>query len=237
MNRFTKKIVVLGTACVMCLAALTGCGNSIDPDKVVAKVGDEEITLGAANFFARLQQASYETYYAGMMGTTGEDMWNQTDGSGASYQDTVKDGLMDNLTTMYVLRQHAGDYNISISDDEKKAMEKAAEDFLKSNNEEVLKALTADKETIEEVLELMTIQQKMNVPLMEEAEKAAEAAKESESETTESEVDAQAAIDYQYNEIITKWKDDVKVEIDDDLWNQVDFKKEGFTIKQQEESK
>ena len=208
--------------------------DKLDPDQVVATVGDESITLGTANFFARLQQASYETYYAGMMGTTGEEMWNQIDESGVSYQDGVKDGLMDNLTTMYVLRQHADEYGVSVTDDEKNAIEKAAKEFLESNSEEVLNEVSADEETIKELLELMTIQFKMREPLLEEATKAAESEKESEAQ--ESDVDAQAAIDYQYNEIISEWKKDVKVDVDKEAWNKIDFKKKGFTIKQQEEN-
>ena len=234
MNKFMKKAVVLCTAGIIGVTSLTGCGDKLDPDQVVATVGDESITLGTANFFARLQQASYETYYAGMMGTTGEEMWNQIDESGVSYQDGVKDGLMDNLTTMYVLRQHADEYGVSVTDDEKNAIEKAAKEFLESNSEEVLNEVSADEETIKELLELMTIQFKMREPLLEEATKAAESEKESEAQ--ESDVDAQAAIDYQYNEIIAEWKKDVKVDVDKEAWNKIDFKKKGFTIKQQEEN-
>ena len=234
MNKFMKKAVVLCTAGIIGVTSLTGCGDKLDPDQVVATVGDESITLGTANFFARLQQASYETYYAGMMGTTGEEMWNQIDESGVSYQDGVKDGLMDNLTTMYVLRQHADEYGVSVTDDEKNAIEKAAKEFLESNSEEVLNEVSADEETIKELLELMTIQFKMREPLLEEATKAAESEKESEAQ--ESDVDAQAAIDYQYNEIISEWKKDVKVDVDKEAWNKIDFKKKGFTIKQQEEN-
>ena len=235
MNKFMKKTVVLCTAGIMGLTMLTACGSELDPDQIVATVGEDTVTLGTANFFARLQQASYETYYAGMMGTTGEEMWNQSDESGVSYQDSVKEGLMDNLTTMYVLRQHADEYGVSVTDEEKESIEKAAKDFIASNDEETLDQLTADETTVKELLELMTIQAKMREPMMEEAEKAAEADKESGSQ--ESDVDAQAAIDYQYNEIIVGWKKDVKVDVDADVWSKVDFKKKGFTMKQQEENK
>ena len=164
----------------------------------------------------------------------------------------MEDGIMENLTTMYVLRQHAKDYNVSITDKEKTAIEQAAKDFLSSNNEEVLGEVSADEETIVELLELMTIQYKMNEPLMKEAEELAEAAKEATTEDTKeetaeepkdgeedltSDVETQAAIDYQYNEIISKWKQDLKIDVDKELWNKIDFKKKGYTMKQQEENK
>lgn len=55
----------------LALTSLTGC-TSFDNDDAVATVGKEEIPAGVANFYARMQQAQYETYYAPMMGTTGE---------------------------------------------------------------------------------------------------------------------------------------------------------------------
>ena len=60
----------------MALTSLTGC-TSFDNDDAVATVGKEEIPAGVANFYARMQQAQYETYYAPMMGTTGEALWQQ----------------------------------------------------------------------------------------------------------------------------------------------------------------
>ena len=70
MVRFGKKVAVLTLAGALAAMSVTGCG-SIKEDATVATVGDEKITLGVANFYARLQQGQYETYYAGMMGTTG----------------------------------------------------------------------------------------------------------------------------------------------------------------------
>lgn len=237
MNRLMKKALVIGTSLVMCVASLTGCGNKINPDDIVATVGDNKITLGTANFFARFQQASYETFYAGMMGTTGEEMWNQIDESGKAYDETVKEGLMDNLTSMYIIRDHAEEYGVSLTDEEKAAIDKTADEFIKANSEEVLNDITASKESVAEVLELMTIQHKMNAPLMAEAKETAEKLKDTEAKEDEesSEAEDQAAIDYQYNEIITAWKKDVKVDVDKDMWSKVDFKKKGFTMKQQED--
>ena len=74
MARLAKRLAVLAVAGTLTVTSLTGCGT-INTDETVATVGDEEITLGVANFYARLQQAQYETYYASMMGTTAEEMW------------------------------------------------------------------------------------------------------------------------------------------------------------------
>ena len=63
-----KRAAVLTAAGVFAAMSVTGCSGSIDTEAVVATVGDEDITLGVANFYARMMQGQYETYYAGMMG-------------------------------------------------------------------------------------------------------------------------------------------------------------------------
>ena len=57
-----KRALILALAGIMA-ASLTGCG-SLKDDAVVVKAGDEEITAGVANFYARYTQAQYETYFA-----------------------------------------------------------------------------------------------------------------------------------------------------------------------------
>ena len=76
MKHVMKRTAAIGLAGVLTMSMLTGCG-SIDNEDVVATVGTDKITAGMANFYARMQQAQYETYYAGMMGTTGDAMWSQ----------------------------------------------------------------------------------------------------------------------------------------------------------------
>ena len=50
MNKFMKKTVVLCTAGIMGLTMLTACGSELDPDQIVATVGEDTVTLGTANF-------------------------------------------------------------------------------------------------------------------------------------------------------------------------------------------
>ena len=73
----------------LALTSLTGC-TSFDNDDAVATVGKEEIPAGVANFYARMQQAQYETYYAPMMGTTGEALWQQEMEEGKTYEESTK---------------------------------------------------------------------------------------------------------------------------------------------------
>lgn len=159
MNQWKKRVTALGLAGMLAVTGLTGCG-SMNNDDVVATVGESEIKLGVANFYARMQQAQYETYYAGMMGTTGEELWaKETDGK--TYEQSVKSDMIKSLENMYILEQHASEYEVVLSEDEKKAIDKAAEEFDENNALEDKEAVSGYNKYVKKVLELITIQSKM----------------------------------------------------------------------------
>ena len=62
-----KRFMVLALAGLMAVSTFTGCGK-IEDDEVVATVDGDDIPAGLANFYARMTQAQYETWYAGYMG-------------------------------------------------------------------------------------------------------------------------------------------------------------------------
>lgn len=167
MIRFGKKAAVLTAAGVLAAMSITGCSSSIDTDEVVATVGDEDITMGVANFYARMMQGQYETYYAQLMGTTGEDMWSQEVSDGVTMEESMKDSVMTTLQNMYLISQHASEYEISLTEDEQTAIEEAAQQFDVDNTDEAKEAVSGYRQDIEKYLELATIQNKM-IPKMQE---------------------------------------------------------------------
>ena len=167
MIRFGKKAAVLTAAGVLAAMSITGCSSSIDTDEVVATVGDEDITMGVANFYARMMQGQYETYYAQLMGTTGEDMWAQEVSDGVTMEESMKDSVMTTLQNMYLISQHASEYEISLTEEEQTAIEEAAQQFDADNTDEAKEAVSGYRQDIEKYLELATIQNKM-IPKMQE---------------------------------------------------------------------
>lgn len=156
-----KRIVSLVLAAVMTAAAMTGCGK-LDGSEVVAEVGDTKITADVANFYARYQQAQYETYYASFMGT---DLWAGEAEEGKTYEESVKESLLESLETLYVLDAHKSEYDVELTDEEKESIKKAADSFAKSNGEKEKEVISGDPETVQKVLELLTIQEKMRVAI------------------------------------------------------------------------
>lgn len=162
-----KRAAVLTAAGLFSAGALAGCSGTIDTDAVVATVGDEDITLGVANFYARMTQGQYETYYAGMMGMTGEDMWKQEAEEGKTYEQAVKESIMTDLENMYLISQHAEEYEVSLTEDEKDAISEAAKQFDEVNSDETKEAVSGYRKDIEKFLELTTIKNKMDSKMKE----------------------------------------------------------------------
>lgn len=167
MMRFGKRAAVLAMAGVFGVSCMTGCSGSIDTEAVVATVGGEDITLGVANFYARMQQGQYETYYASMMGTTPEEMWTQEYTEGTTLEQETKDGVLEMLEDLYVISQHAADYDVSLTEDETDAIADAAAKFEEDNTDEAKEAVSGYRKDVEKLLELLTIQTKMDSAMKE----------------------------------------------------------------------
>ena len=161
MVRFGKKAAVLAAAGALTALSVTGCSGSINTDAVVVTVGGEEITLGVANFYARLTQGQYETYYADLMGMTAEAMWTQEAEGDKTYEETTKEALLESLENLYLISQHAGEYEVSLSEDEQKAIEEAVKQFDEDNTDEVKAIVSGYRKDVQKYLELVTISQKM----------------------------------------------------------------------------
>lgn len=165
MKHRIKRIAAVGLAGVLVTASLTGCG-SFNNDDVVAAVGNDEITAGMGNFYARMQQAQYESYYAGMMGTTGETMWTQeVDEEGTTYEASVKESMLTSLENLYLMKQHAGEYGVVVTDEEMKDIQEAAVKFDEDNTLEDKEAVSGYQKYVEEYLRMMTIASKMEEPM------------------------------------------------------------------------
>lgn len=164
-----KRAAALVLAVSMMAATFTGCGNKeFDGTEVVAKVGETEVTADVANFFARYQQGYYETYYADTMG---EEMWAENIGEGLSYEEAVKSEVLEALKTLYVVNEYADEYNVSLTKEEKNAIKKAAESFVKANDEDDLALVSGNEEVVTEVLEKITIQHKMRKHMIKDVDR------------------------------------------------------------------
>ena len=131
MKHIRKLSLVL--AAVLCTGMLSGCESSKIGDYAateVAKYGKESIMLDEANFWLRYQQMenenTYGWFYTAYYGV--ENIWTM-DISGNGTQtmgDNLHKAVMTQLWQTRVLADHAGDYNISLTDAQKEKIAETA---------------------------------------------------------------------------------------------------------------
>lgn len=155
-----KKMLVLVLAGIMAVASLTGCKSvkTVDSDEVLMTVNSEEVTAGVANFYARYTQAQYETFYGAYMGDT---MWETEAEEGVTYEESVKNSILEMVQIMVLGEQHMADYDVELTDDDKALVEKAVKEFTESNSQESLEKVSGDEATVERIMTLFAINQKM----------------------------------------------------------------------------
>ena len=86
--------------------------------------------------------------------------WDEeTDGKSSG--DQLKEDIMDELQQLYVLKSHAEEYNVSLSDEETQEISDKAQEFMDANDAASLEEMGIAKENVEEYLTLYAYQTKM----------------------------------------------------------------------------
>ena len=161
--KFMKKTVAFLLIAVMAMTMFVGCAKdkeeTLDPTEVVMIVGETEVTMNMANFFVRYNQSLMESVYGSYIG---EDVWMKEAEDGVTYADSLKDSLLQELQDLYIVTNHVVDYNVTLSDEEVKAIEAAADSFIEENKDEDVQAkVSGDRDTVIEYLKLYTLNKKM----------------------------------------------------------------------------
>ena len=162
-----KRMMALLLSGVLAVSMFAGCGSKLDKTATVATLEDTEVSLGVANFAARLQQAQYDDFYTMYFG---QNAW-KTDmyGYGTTLEDDLKSSVLQNLNAMYAMKANMADYGVEITSEDVAAISAAAESFISSNSAEAVEALGAEREYVEAYLELLTIQARMYDEIVKEA--------------------------------------------------------------------
>lgn len=161
--KFMKKTVALLLVAIIAMTVFVGCAKdkveTLDPTEVVMVVGETEVTMNIANFFVRYNQSLMESMYSQYIG---EDVWMTEVEDGVTYEDNLKDSLMEELQKMYIITNHVADYKVALTEEEVKAIEAAADSFIAENkSDDVQTKVSGDKDTIVEYLKLYTLNEKM----------------------------------------------------------------------------
>ena len=127
-------------------------------------VNKQEIPLGVVSLAARMQQAQAEAMYKMYLGG-GDDMsiWSTKmgDDSDETYGENAVTTTVESIEKMCLEKEHASEYDVEITEDEQKALEEAAKNFIAANSEETIAELAVDEDMVKTFLELETYDVKM----------------------------------------------------------------------------
>jgi len=162
MSKVWKKGAVIALAAVMCAGALSGCGKKSEAISVFKFNGDK-VDGDLTNFVLRYEQASLDDIYAYYASMMQQDIWSMDDGQGLGITtwDNFKNKVGEDIEKLLLAEKHAADYDVSLTDDEKKAITDAASKFMSDNDAAALASMSATQEIVERYLTLCTIQSKV----------------------------------------------------------------------------
>ena len=128
----------------------------------MVEVGDEKVTADVANFFARYQQAQFETTYSSYLGDDFGEKKLQTERLTKRII-RIQSWILWKKCIFWMSTRMI--YKVSLSDDEEKSIEDAAKKFTDSNDSAAKDTVSGDEKTVKKVLELLTLQKKMETAM------------------------------------------------------------------------
>lgn len=149
-----KRILALGLVLLLSLSVFVGCGKEsvaedLDYEAIVLTVGENEITLREAYFLLKWDQAQYQAMGSSMYG---EDWYNQDLTGEGPFIDYIKGSVIDELETMYILKDNAEKYGISLTEEDYAKIDQVVSTFMASNAQEALDAMGATEELVRNVM-------------------------------------------------------------------------------------
>lgn len=173
-NRKYSRIVkyaVLVTLTVASILALCSCNNQNQEEEsttkseseiVAVKAGSINVYLDEVKYYAYKSQATYEVYYMAEEQTIN---WGSELSKGVTMQEGVKSNVLDNICRREVFFMLADEYNIKLSDNDRKVIENAVNEYLNTSNEKLKKKIGISKKRLMEVFEKEHVARKIEEKL------------------------------------------------------------------------
>ena len=213
MKSIMRKAAAYGLVLAMGCTSLAGCGKNgakIDGSKTLMTVNGEDLRMGVASFYTRFQQAQMYQFYSMYFGS-GAAIFDtvEDEATGKTYGDDIKEEALNELKKLVTINQHADEYGVSLTDEQKTNITAAAEAYIASNDQAALDKVGAAKEDVEKLLTLQTVQSLMMDPIVKDVDRevpdedaqqttltyvAVNVAEEEASETSEAEAQSEAAV-------------------------------------------
>lgn len=176
MKRTSAKVVCSLLTAAIAVTGLSGCGGDstvVDGTQTALVINDEEINLGKANFMLRYQQATMVNYYQTMSSMFGQEyslsfdaLSDTSDEDSPTVGENLKADALTSIEQAFLMRQHASEYEVALTEEEIAGAQEAAASFMEINDAETLTKLGITQEDIQDVIEVYAIQLKMHDPMV-----------------------------------------------------------------------
>lgn len=192
---------------VVAMVALTGCKiKNYDSNVVDINNGEDGIKLGYVNFVFKYTQAGYDINYGSTYGTK---LWtDDMTGTGQPFSEEVKNNVVETLEKQYIIKKHADELGVKITEDDKTKIDEATKKFLSENTSSTLNAMGADEDVVRQMLTDMTYVSKV--------EKALETRGKAEGAINDT-TNANTYI----NNVVATWENGYDFKVDDKLLSQI----------------
>ncbi len=202
-----KKMLSLLMVFIFVMAILSGCKIRNYSSKLIdINSGEDGITLGYANFVFKYNQARYDINYGSSYGAK---LWTEDmTGAGQTFADEVKQNIVDTLETQYVIKKHAEEYKVELTDDDKTKVDDATKKFMEENSSSALNSMGADEDVVKQMLTDMVYMSKMEKAMTDRGRADGQITDENSSSTY-------------INNLVEGWKASYEFTVDDALLEQL----------------
>ncbi len=149
----TKAVFAAVLAASLCFTGCSGTESEQSKQKVFAYDG-VDVNLDEVWLYADISKAKYETQYGSMFG---DSLWtmqvsSDDDGNPVTLEQSVKDGVVEQIKHIIILNKKAGELKISLTDAEEKKVKKSTKAFVKEEEgKAIMKETGANQELIEKL--------------------------------------------------------------------------------------
>ncbi len=166
MSKFLNKIIAI--ACIIIVISLTGCSkeestNELSSKDAVLKVGSENITFSEVWIYANTIKDGYESAYGNGIWNLSVD--NSEDGT-LTIGDITRRDVIETIIRTKVLVSKASEYDVTLSGEEKEAVNKQSKEFFEHLTDENIEECGASVELAMKVFEENAIADKVYAKIL-----------------------------------------------------------------------
>lgn len=178
-----RKFNIIAAITILSASMLTGCGKEIkeyNDSYIVASVknGDSKLDYATASTYLRIMQAQTYDYVQNQLKeekTTSDDIWNSPlskddDSKYNTYGEQFKGEALSDLETMLISEERSEDYNVKFTDNDEKKCDEIADTFIEKTGADAVGAMHASKESVVNMLKLMTYESRVKEKIQEKAD-------------------------------------------------------------------